>query len=57
MTQGGPEDHSATVVFAAVQAAFDRAQVAKGMAMSVVFFLVVLAITLAQRKLLKQTRG
>ena len=57
MTQGGPEDHSATVVFAAVRAAFDRAQVARGMAMSVVFFLVVLAITLAQRKLLKQTRG
>jgi len=57
MTQGGPENHSATVVFAAVQAAFDRAQVSRGMAMSVVFFLVVLAITLVQRKLLKQTRG
>ena len=57
MTQGGPENHSATVVFAAVQAAFDRAQVARGMAMSVVFFLVVLAITLVQRKLLKQTRS
>ena len=57
MTQGGPENHSATVVFAAVQAAFDRAQVSRGMAMSVVFFLLVLAITLVQRKLLKQTRG
>jgi multiple sugar transport system permease protein len=57
MTQGGPENHSATVVFAAVQAAFDRAQVAKGMAMSVVFFLIVLAVTLVQRKLLKQTRS
>ncbi len=57
MTQGGPEEHSATVVFAAVRAAFDRSQVAKGMAMSVVFFVIVLAITLAQRKLLKQTRG
>ncbi|MGA9575542.1 MAG: sugar ABC transporter permease [Lysobacterales bacterium] len=57
MTQGGPENHSATMVFAAVQAAFDRSQVAKGMAMSVVFFLIVLAITAAQRKLLRQTRG
>jgi multiple sugar transport system permease protein len=57
MTQGGPENHSATVVFAAVRAAFDRSQVAKGMAMSVVFFLVVLAITLVQRKLLKQSRN
>ena len=57
MTQGGPEDHSATVVFTAVRAAFDRAQVAGGMAMSVVFFLIVLAITLLQRKLLRQTRN
>ncbi|MEJ2566589.1 MAG: sugar ABC transporter permease [Gammaproteobacteria bacterium] len=57
MTQGGPENHSATVVFAAVRAAFDRSQVARGMAMSVVFFLIVLAVTLVQRRLLKQTRG
>ena len=57
MTQGGPENHSATVVFAAVQAAFDRAQLARGAAMSVVFFLIVLAVTLVQRRLLKQTRS
>jgi len=57
MTQGGPEDRSATVIFAAVRAAFDRAQVAQGMAISVVFFLIVLAITLLQRKLLRQTRA
>jgi len=57
MTQGGPEDRSATVIFAAVRAAFDRAQVAQGMAISVVFFLIVLAITLVQRKLLRQTRA
>ena len=57
MTQGGPENHSATVVFAAVQAAFDRSQVARGMAMSVLFFLIVLAVTVVQRKLLKQTRS
>jgi multiple sugar transport system permease protein len=57
MTQGGPENHSATVVFAAVRAAFDRSQVARGMAMSVVFFIIVLAITLVQRKLLKQMRS
>jgi multiple sugar transport system permease protein len=56
MTQGGPENHSATVVFAAVRAAFDRSQVAKGMAMSVVFFLIVLAVTLVQRRLLRQVR-
>ena len=56
MTQGGPEDRSATVVFTAVRAAFDRSQVAGGMAMSVVFFLIVLAITLVQRSLLRQYR-
>ena len=56
MTQGGPENHSATVVFAAVRAAFDRSQVARGMAMSVVFFVIVLVITLVQRRLLKQSR-
>jgi multiple sugar transport system permease protein len=56
MTQGGPENHSATVVFAAVRAAFDRSQVAGGMAMSVVFFLIVLAVTLVQRRLLRQVR-
>ena len=57
MTQGGPQDHSATVVFATVQSAFDRSQVARGMAMSVVFFLMVLAVTLVQRRLLKQARN
>lgn len=57
MTQGGPEDHSATVIFAAVQAAFDRSQVAKGMAMSVVFFLLVLLVTWVQRRVFKQSRG
>ena len=57
MTQGGPQDHSATVVFTAVQAAFDRSQVARGMAMSVVFFLMVLVVTLVQRQLFKQARS
>ena len=54
MTRGGPVDASTTVVYEAVQAAFDRAQVARGAAMSVVFFLVVLLITLVQRRLLRQ---
>ena len=57
MTQGGPENHSSTVIFAAVRAAFDRAQVASGMAMSVLFFIIVLAITLVQRRLLRQSRN
>ncbi|MEJ2509573.1 MAG: sugar ABC transporter permease [Gammaproteobacteria bacterium] len=56
MTHGGPHDASTTVIYEAVQAAFDRAQVARGAAMSVVFFLVVVLITLVQRRLLRQER-
>jgi multiple sugar transport system permease protein len=55
MTQGGPNDASTTVIFEAVQAAFDRAQVARGSAMAVVFFLIVLLLALLQRRLLPQT--
>jgi multiple sugar transport system permease protein len=53
MTQGGPQDASTTVMFEAVQAAFDRAQVARAAAMTVVFFLVVLGLTLLQQRLLR----
>ena len=55
MTRGGPNDASTTVIFEAIQSAFDRAQLARGAAMSVVFFVVVLGITWFQRRLLKQT--
>ncbi|NIR30539.1 MAG: sugar ABC transporter permease [Gammaproteobacteria bacterium] len=54
MTQGGPNDASTTVVFEAVRASFDRAQVARGAAITVTFFLIVLAITLLQRRFLRQ---
>lgn len=56
MTQGGPGEASATVIYAAVRAAFERQQVARGAAMTVVFFLIVLAVTLLQRRLLRQER-
>ena len=56
MTQGGPRNATTTVMFEAVQAAFSRQQVAKGAAMTVVLFLVVLIITWLQRKLVKQER-
>ncbi len=54
MTRGGPQNASTTMVFEAVQAAFDRAQAARGAAMAVIFFLIVLAITLLQRRLLRE---
>ena len=57
MTQGGPHDASTTLMFEAVQAAFDRQQVARGAAITVVLFLVVLAISWLQRRVASQARG
>lgn len=54
MTRGGPDNATATVVFEAVRAGFDRAQVGRGAAMTVVFFLIVLAVTLALRRGFRQ---
>jgi multiple sugar transport system permease protein len=51
MTHGGPNRATATVMFEAVQAAFSRQQVAQGAAITVVFFVVVVAVTLLQRRL------
>lgn len=56
MTRGGPRDASTTVVYEMVQAAFDRAQIARASAMAVLFFLVVLAIALWQRRLWREER-
>lgn len=56
MTQGGPQNATTTVMYEAVHAAFERQQVARGAAMTVVFFLIVLAITWSQRVLVKQER-
>lgn len=56
MTRGGPEDATSVVMFETVQAAFGRQQVARASAMTVVFFLIVLAVTLVQRRLARQQR-
>lgn len=56
MTQGGPLNATTTAMFEAVQAAFARQQVAKGAAMTVVLFVIVLLITLLQRRIVKQER-
>ncbi|MEW8316940.1 MAG: sugar ABC transporter permease [Candidatus Thiodiazotropha sp.] len=50
MTRGGPENATTTVIYETVQAAFARQQVALASAMTVVFFLLVFAITLLQRR-------
>jgi multiple sugar transport system permease protein len=56
MTHGGPRHATTTVMYEAVQAAFTRQQVARGAAITVVFFLVVLLVTLVQRRLARQER-
>ncbi len=56
MTQGGPNDATTTVMLEAVRAVFERQQVARASAMTVVFFVIVLAITWLQRRLARQAR-
>ncbi len=56
LTQGGPNRATTTIIFETVRAVFKRQDVARGSAMSVVFFLVVLAVTLLQRRISRQER-
>jgi len=56
LTQGGPNRATTTVIFETVRVVFKRQDVARGAAMSVVFFLVVLSITLIQHLYMKQHR-
>ena len=51
MTQGGPLDSTSTVVFQAVRSGFDQQQTAYASAISLVFFVLVLAVSLIQRYL------
>jgi multiple sugar transport system permease protein len=56
LTQGGPNDATTTVMFETVNAAFARQQVGRASAMTVVFFVLVLAITLLWRRFLREER-
>jgi multiple sugar transport system permease protein len=57
MTRGAPNDATTTVMFEAVKASFEEQKMAKGSAMTVVFFLIVLGITILQRVLVKEERA
>jgi multiple sugar transport system permease protein len=54
LTRGGPEDATTTALYEAVAAAFDRQQVAVGSAMTVVWFVGVLAVTAGVRKIARR---
>jgi multiple sugar transport system permease protein len=56
MTQGGPDNATTTVMYQAVTTAFDADNVGRGAAMTVVFFVIVLVITLIQRIVLREER-
>ena len=51
MTQGGPLNASTTIMYESVTAAFSKQQIASASAMTVVLFIIVLMITLLQRRL------
>jgi len=57
MTHGGPRHATTTVMYEAVQAAFSRQQVARGAAITVIFFLLVLLVTWLQRRVASQERA
>ncbi len=54
MTQGGPLDSTTTVVYQAVHTGYDQQQTAYASAISLVFFVLVLAVSLVQRFLTRE---
>lgn len=56
LTQGGPDYATTTVMYQAVTTAFAENNVGRGAAITVVFFVIVLAITVVQRRLLREDR-
>jgi multiple sugar transport system permease protein len=57
MTRGGPQDSTTTMVIKLVEQGFSQGRVGLASAISVVFFLIVLAISLVQRRLLPEERA
>lgn len=57
MTQGGPQNATQTVVFQIERVGFGQLKVGYASALTVVFFLIVLVITLLQRRLLPEERN
>jgi multiple sugar transport system permease protein len=54
MTQGGPLDRTSTVVFQAVRVGYGQQETAYASTISLVFFLLVLAVSLVQRYLTRE---
>jgi len=56
LTQGGPGNTTSTIMYQAVTSAFTEGNVGQGAAITVVFFVLVLSVTLIQRRLLREER-
>ncbi|MFN8124077.1 MAG: sugar ABC transporter permease [Thermoleophilia bacterium] len=56
LTKGGPENSTTTVMYQAVSSAFDTGNVGRGAAITMVFVVIVVAITVIQRMVLKEER-
>lgn len=54
MTKGGPLDSTQSIVFQAVQRGFEQQDISGGSAISVIFFLMVLIVSLVQRYLTRE---
>jgi len=54
MTAGGPLDSTQTIMFQAVERGFARQDIASGAAISVIFFVMVVCVSLIQRHLTRQ---
>jgi fructooligosaccharide transport system permease protein len=54
MTRGAPLGSTRTMMLEMVEVGFERQQIARGSAIAVIFFLIVLTATLVQRMVLKE---
>lgn len=55
--QGGPSDSTTTLMFQAVQSAFQTNDVGRGAAITVVLFVIVVVVTIVQRLVLREDRA
>lgn len=56
MTRGEPLGNTSTLMLEMVQVGFERQQIARASAIAVIFFVIVLTVTLVQRALIKEER-
>lgn len=56
LTGGGPQDSTSTVMYQAVTSAYKEGNVGKGAAYTIVFVLIIIVITVVQRRVLRENK-